>query len=80
MKKTDHHAEIDLFIGGFFSGFDSRHRRTPSVHTAEKTVIARSIGGQCGVPAFMKYLLMIFAFASSCASAEMFKCFDGVRP
>ncbi len=28
----------------------------------------------------MKYLLMIFAFASSCASAEMFKCFDGVRP
>jgi hypothetical protein len=28
----------------------------------------------------MKYLFMIFAFTSSCASAEMFKCFDGVRP
>ncbi|AMC34247.1 hypothetical protein [Janthinobacterium sp. B9-8] len=28
----------------------------------------------------MKYLLMMFAFASTYSSAEMFKCFDGKRP
>jgi hypothetical protein len=52
MKNTDHQAEIDLFIGEFFSAFDNRHRRAPSLHAltrffAEKAVIARSTGSQC---------------------------------
>jgi ribosomal-protein-serine acetyltransferase len=54
MTNTDYQAEIDLFIGEFFSAFDNRHHRAPSLHAltrffTEKAVIARSTGSQCEV-------------------------------